>query len=75
MAVTTTRVGSLYPADQVEFGCRTGGQLAELNISAGDFVEAGQVLARLDSTSAQLQLVQAEANLQALFSPTALLEA
>jgi HlyD family secretion protein len=75
IVVATAGVGSLYPAEQIELGFRTGGQLAELNVSAGDFVEAGQVLASLDSASAEMQLEQAEANLQTLLSPAAILEA
>jgi RND family efflux transporter MFP subunit len=45
---------------------RLGGQVTELLVEEGDAVEAGQVLARLDSDRLRLQLAQAEANMRRL---------
>jgi HlyD family secretion protein len=59
----------------VELSFRSSGLLAEVNVSLGDQVNAGDLLARLDDTSALQQLETAEANLQALLSPAAILEA
>jgi multidrug efflux pump subunit AcrA (membrane-fusion protein) len=56
--------GSVEPAAQMNVGFKTGGQLVEVDVKAGDHVSAGQVLGRIDSTSAQMALEQAQAALQ-----------
>jgi multidrug resistance efflux pump len=73
--VVTNGVGNLFPSEQVELSFRSSGVLAEVNISLGERVNAGDLLARLDDTAALQQLEAAEANLQALLSPAAILEA
>ncbi|MFO7625412.1 MAG: efflux RND transporter periplasmic adaptor subunit [Anaerolineales bacterium] len=73
--VVTNGVGNLFPAEQVELSFRSGGVLAEVNVSLGDRVNAGDLLARLDDTAALQQLETAEENLQALLSPASVLEA
>ncbi len=62
-AVTGT--GTLVPAAQQNLGFRTPGQLTEVDAKVGDHVAAGQVLARVDPTTAELALQQAEASLAA----------
>jgi HlyD family secretion protein len=73
--VVTNGVGNLFPTEQVELSFRSSGVIAEVKVSLGDQVKAGDVLARLDDSSAQAQLSAAEANLQAMLSPAAILDA
>ena len=55
--------GSLVPAGQENVNFRVAGQITEIDIRVGDRVAAGQLLARLDSTSQQSSLNQAQASL------------
>ncbi len=57
--------GSVVPSSQVNLNFRVTGQLVEIGVKVGDRVQAGQMLARLDSRSQQIALDQARANLQA----------
>lgn len=57
--VIRPRVGA-----EVQVGSRVSGILQTLNVSIGDRVEAGQVLARLDPTEFQARLDQANAALE-----------
>ncbi len=52
ISVTADGVGNILPADSVPVGFQTSGTVAELSVKVGDRVEAGQVLAKLDDTSA-----------------------
>jgi HlyD family secretion protein len=61
---SVTGTGSVEPAQQMNVGFKTSGQLVEVDVHAGDHVAAGQVLARIDPGSAQQALEQAQANLQ-----------
>lgn len=67
--LSATGIGTLVPSGEVSFGFKSGGTVSEILVSLGDKVEAGQVLARLESTTLQLKYKQAEANLAALSSP------
>src|SRR5713101_5529455 len=55
--------GSLVPAGQENVNFRVAGQLTEIDVKVGDHVTTGQVLARLDSTSQQASLSQAQATM------------
>ena len=50
------------------FGFDTSGQVTGVYVKVGDQVEAGQVLAQLDDTLAQMQYDEAQRNLQELYS-------
>ena len=73
--VITNGIGSLVPADQVELSFRSSGVIEEVYVSLGDKVIVGDLLARLDDTSALSQLATAESNLESLLSPAAVLDA
>jgi multidrug efflux pump subunit AcrA (membrane-fusion protein) len=60
-AVTAT--GTLVPAAQQSLGFRSAGTLTEVDVRVGDHVAAGQVLAKIDPSSAQLALQQVQASL------------
>ncbi len=64
--------GTLVAAESVDAGFRTSGELVELLVNVGDTVESGQLLGRVDDTSAQAQLQQAQMALRELTSPAAL---
>lgn len=62
-----TGMGSLSN-EEVSFGFRNNGKVSEVLVSLGDSVEAGQVLARLESETLELKYEQAKANFEALSS-------
>jgi HlyD family secretion protein len=68
--------GSLLPAGRITVGFKQAGILTEVDVKVGDKVTTGQLLARIDSTTQQAALAQAQAsqasaqaNLQATQSP------
>jgi RND family efflux transporter MFP subunit len=68
ISITTSGVGYVIPAEKVTIGFQVNGILDELNVKIGDPVEAGQVLAKLDDTDAQLNQFKAELALNTFFS-------
>jgi len=64
--------GTLSANAQASFGFLTSGQVAQVNVSVGDKVEAGQVIAELDGAAAQTAYQQAQRALAELTSPAAL---
>jgi multidrug efflux pump subunit AcrA (membrane-fusion protein) len=62
----------LVPPVQSTTGFHTSGQVTSVLVKVGDVVDAGQLLAKLDDTSAQTQLTQAINTLQAFSSPSAI---
>ncbi len=63
ITITATGAATLIPVVQVGLGFRSGGQIVQMRVQAGDAVKAGQALAKLDAAELDLQLAQAEANL------------
>jgi multidrug efflux pump subunit AcrA (membrane-fusion protein) len=68
--------GSLAPAGRMNVNFKTAGTLTEVDVRVGDKVTAGQVLARLDGSTQQAALAQAQAsvasaqaNLQSVQAP------
>lgn len=55
--------GSIKPISSVNISPKTTGRLAALYVEQGDEVEAGQLLARMDSASLAAELAQAQAEL------------
>ncbi len=55
--------GKVVPARGVSLSFPTGGIVAEIPVALGDKVEAGKLLARLDSKQPELELAQSEAKL------------
>lgn len=62
---TVTLTGQVEAQDSVNLSFRVGGRMIERNVSVGDRVEAGQVIARLEPEPAQNALRTARANLNA----------
>ena len=67
--LSATGLGTLIPANEVSFGFKQSGKVSDVLATLGEKVVAGQVLARLDSTTLDLQYKQAEGNVAALSSP------
>ncbi len=57
-------VGSLAADEEVVVSAQMSGEVAQLNIDFGSFVQAGQVIATLDQRDAKLRIEQAEASLK-----------
>jgi len=55
--------GTLMPAAQADLGFGSGGVVSELLVEVGDWVESGQVLARIDPAALERAVTQAEADL------------
>jgi len=64
--------GTLTAASEASFGFGTSGQVKDLYVKVGDVVEAGQLLAKLDNTTQELQYTQAKRDLAELTSPYAI---
>lgn len=64
--------GTLIAQSEATFGFNTSGQVTKLNVKVGDVAEAGQVLAEVDNTSANLNYQKAQRVLNELTSPAAI---
>ncbi|MDQ2754713.1 MAG: efflux RND transporter periplasmic adaptor subunit, partial [Actinomycetota bacterium] len=62
---SVTATGNVSPAQSQSVGFATGGTITEVDVSAGQSVTAGQVLAKLDPGPAQASLTAAGDNLSA----------
>jgi len=71
IVLSATGPGTLIPNQEVSFGFKNSGKVSQVLAKIGDKVKAGQVLARLENTTIQLQYNLAQANLAALSSPSA----
>jgi HlyD family secretion protein len=63
IVVTVTATGNLEPRNQVDIGSELSGTLRQVNVDVNDEVQAGQVLAVLDTTRLNAQVLQAESSL------------
>ncbi|NOT62439.1 MAG: efflux RND transporter periplasmic adaptor subunit [Acidobacteria bacterium] len=64
MARSVEVVGSLAADEEVVISAQVPGEVAQINIDFGSFVQAGQVIATLDQRDAKLRIEQAEASLK-----------
>ncbi len=69
------RASGSVEATEVQVSAQVGGRLLELLVSEGDRVTAGQTIARLDTTDAQLALRRATADRDQAAAQLSLLEA
>ncbi len=72
ITLSASGTGTLVAAHQVQLGFGTSGKLIKLNVKVGDNVQAEQLLAEIDNTSQQLQLLQAKRALANLTSDTSI---
>ncbi|HSZ70999.1 MAG TPA: HlyD family efflux transporter periplasmic adaptor subunit [Solirubrobacteraceae bacterium] len=62
---TVSGSGNVEASSQLDLGFKTSGVVTQIYVSQGQHVTAGQLLAELDPTSAEVTLEQAKASLQA----------
>jgi HlyD family secretion protein len=60
LAQTLSAAGSLLPADEIVLNFTASAPVSEVLVQVGDVVQAGDVLARLDTTDAQARVRDAE---------------
>ncbi len=65
LVVTVSATGTLEPTNQVDVGSELSGTIREVAVDWNDRVEVGQLLARLDTTRLDAQVLQTEAALEA----------
>ena len=63
LTITVTATGTLEPTNQVDVGVEVSGTIETVEGDFNDLVQAGQVLARLDTSKLQAQVLQAQAAL------------
>lgn len=63
--VTIDATGTIKPLNTVEVNSKASGKILELAVDAGDYVEEGDVIARIETTYVQVEVDQAEADLRA----------
>lgn len=61
---TVSALGTIEANQVVQLSFQSSGEIAELPVQTGDYVEAGTVIAQLDYTSAQVAYQQAQLNLE-----------
>jgi HlyD family secretion protein len=61
LTVSVTATGNLEPTNQVDVGSEVSGTIESVAVDYNDFVKAGQVLARLDTTKLEAQANQSRA--------------
>ncbi len=69
------RVSGHVEATEVQTAADVGGRILELRVDEGDRIEAGGVIARLDTEDATLQIARTRADRAAAFAQLRLLEA
>ncbi|HVO28964.1 MAG TPA: efflux RND transporter periplasmic adaptor subunit [Candidatus Paceibacterota bacterium] len=72
---TVSVTGNTTPVHSLDLAFQTGGRIAAVYRQAGDTVNAGDVLAQLDTSSLQAQLAQAQAGVAAAQATLANLQA
>jgi HlyD family secretion protein len=63
LVITADGTGELIPSQEVKLGFATSGSLVEMLVKVSDRVQAGDVLARLDTAPLERAVTQARANL------------
>ncbi len=68
LVVSASGSGTLIANSDASFGFAASGQVTDVYVKVGDQVEAGQVLAQLDTTLLQMKYEEAQQNLRELYS-------
>jgi HlyD family secretion protein len=63
LTVRISASGTVQPIQTVNLSPKTAGRLVELRVEQGDRVQQGQIIARMDDTDIQAQVMQAQASL------------
>ncbi|MFC1613653.1 efflux RND transporter periplasmic adaptor subunit, partial [Patescibacteria group bacterium] len=57
--------GTVMPPSEINLNASITGKIGEMNVEVGDQVEKGQILCKLKTTDLEIQIKEAEANVQA----------
>ncbi len=68
LTLLASGTGTLIAQTDASFGFETSGQVTHVYVKVGDEVEAGRVLAQLDNHLAQMEYVEAQQDLEELYS-------
>lgn len=68
LVLSASGTGTLIAQTDATFGFETSGQVTDVYVKVGDQVEAGQVLAQLNHTLAEMDYTEAQQALQELYS-------
>ncbi len=63
LVVTVTATGELEPVNQVDVGTEVSGTIKTVAVDFNDHVKTGQILAKLDTTKLEAQVLQSKSNL------------
>ncbi len=72
LVIYASGTGTLIAASEVDLGFETSGQVTGVFVEVGQEVEAGDLLAQVDDSDAQIAYTQAKRNLAELTSPVAI---
>jgi HlyD family secretion protein len=72
VAITVTATGSLEAVTTILVGSQVSGTISALNVDFNDLVKKGQIIAQLDPTFLNAQMVQGEADLEKTTASAAL---
>jgi len=75
ITITASGLGTAVPSSEVALGFKIGGVVAEINAVVGETINEGEILARLDDTVTQNQMLQTQRDLDYLTSPYAIIAA
>lgn len=75
LTVRITSSGTVQPVQRVNLSPKGSGRIAELFVEQGDKVEAGQIVARMESRDVEAQLAQAKAREASVQAKLAKIEA
>ncbi|MEG3984973.1 efflux RND transporter periplasmic adaptor subunit [Microcoleus sp. T3B2] len=75
LTVRITSSGTVQPVQRVNLSPKGSGRIAELFVEQGDKVEAGQIIARMESRDVEAQLAQAKAREASVRAKLAKIEA
>jgi multidrug resistance efflux pump len=70
-----TASGVVVPLTEAKMAFSVAGVVQAVNVKVGDQVPAGKILAELDNASVQMELDQAQRNLQEMTSPSSIADA
>ena len=68
LTLSASGTGTLIAQTDASFGFETSGQVTHVYVKVGDEVEAGRVLAQLNNNLAQMEYVEAQQDLEELYS-------
>ncbi len=72
LVISASGSGTLDPSDERKLAFSTSGQITDVFVNPGDYVEAGAILAQIDSQQAQIDYAQAKHSYQELTSTAAI---